>query len=305
MKQVIRIGTRGSSLALWQADYVQHTLERIHPGQRFERIIIRTEGDQDQQSSLKAIGGQGVFTKAIETALLREEIDIAVHSLKDLPSTMEENLILGAVPQRGPVEDVLVSRNGIPLNEMPMHAKIATGSIRRQSQILDKRPDIRISDLRGNIQTRLGKLDDQGLDAIVMARAALIRLEIQNVKFHTFKTTEMIPAVGQGAIGIQVRIDDPYTLKLVGSMNHPETRMAITAERALLRTLDSGCQFPVGAHAHIFGRSLEITGFVGQEDGTKVLRETIRDDAENADKAGILLAEKLIKRGALRLLNVE
>ncbi|MBS0000534.1 MAG: hydroxymethylbilane synthase, partial [Cyclobacteriaceae bacterium] len=180
MKQTFRIGTRGSQLALWQADFVQQALERTYPDHRFERIIIKTEGDQDQQSSLKMIGGQGVFTKAIEMALLRKEIDIAVHSLKDLPSEMNEGLVLGAVPERGPVEDVLVSRNGITFSGLPPNAKIATGSIRRQSQILEKRPDIRIFDLRGNIHTRISKLYDQDLDAIIMARAALVRLEIEN-----------------------------------------------------------------------------------------------------------------------------
>ena len=305
MKQTFRIGTRGSQLARWQADFVQGSLEKIYPDHRFEQVIIKTEGDQDQHSSLKQIGGQGVFTKAIELALLREEIDIAVHSLKDLPSEMDAELVLGAVPERGPVEDVLVSRQGTPLSEMPKNAKIATGSIRRQSQILEKRPDIRIADLRGNIQTRLKKLDDQDLDAIVMARAALFRLKIEDIPYHTFSTEEMIPAVGQGAVGIQIRKKDQRTASLVAALNHAETWMAVTAERALLFTLDSGCQFPVGAYGKVVGDILEITGFVGLEDGTRVLKEKLQAEAEKAEEAGSILAEKLIGRGALELLNVK
>ena len=305
MKQTFRIGTRGSQLALWQASFIQESLERMYPEHRFERIIIKTEGDQDQQSSLKSIGGQGVFTKAIELALLREEIDIAVHSLKDLPSEMDKNLLLGAVPQRGPVEDVLVSAEKYSFSGLPPEAKVATGSIRRQSQILEKRPDIKISDLRGNIHTRLNKLSENGLDAIVMARAALVRLKIDHIPYYVFSTEEMIPAVGQGAVGVQVRKDDHQTVNLVNALNHPETLMAVTAERALLHTLDSGCQFPVGAHAVVRNNSLEITGFVGLEDGSRVLKETLRDLAVNAGATGKLLAEKLIQRGALQLLNTQ
>jgi hydroxymethylbilane synthase len=305
MKQTFRIGTRGSQLALWQADFVQRSLERIYPDHRFERIIIKTEGDQDQHSSLKVIGGQGVFTKAIELGLLREEIDIAVHSLKDLPSAMDPDLMLGAVPERGPVEDVLVSREGISLAEMPLHAKIATGSIRRQSQILEKRPDISMTDLRGNIHTRLNKLNEEDLDAIIMARAALVRLKIENIHCYTFSTEEMIPAVGQGAIGIQIRKKDQEAARLVAAMNHAETWMSVTAERALLHTLDSGCQFPVGAHGRVYENSLEITGFVGTEDGSKVLKEKHQAEAVNAEAAGRILAEKLIERGALNLLNIK
>lgn len=305
MKQTLRIGTRGSQLARWQADFVQRSLESLYPDHRFEQVIIKTEGDQDQHSSLKQIGGQGVFTKAIEWALLREEIDIAVHSLKDLPSGMDEGLVLGAVPERGPVEDVLVSRQGSALAEMPLNAKIATGSIRRQSQILEKRPDIHIADLRGNIQTRLNKLDDHNLDAIVMARAALFRLKIEDIRYHTFSIEDMIPAVGQGAIGIQIRKNDQRTASVVAALNHPETWMAVTAERALLHTLDSGCQFPVGAHGKVMGGMIEISGFVGLEDGTKVLKQKLQAEADKAEEAGRILAEKLIGRGALELLNVK
>lgn len=303
MIRTYRIGTRGSQLARWQASFVQNSLKKIYPDHHFERIIIKTEGDQDQHSSLKSIGGQGVFTKAIEMALLREEIDIAVHSLKDLPSQMTEELVLGAVPVRGPVEDVLISRKGIRFSELPRKAKIATGSIRRQSQLLDKRPDLHITDLRGNIQTRIKKLYDLDLDAIIMARAALVRLNIQDILYYTFGIEEMIPAVGQGAVGIQIRKNDEEVAGLVAVLNHYETRVAVTAERALLHTLDSGCQFPVGAHGTVKKNILEIVGFVGQEDGRKVLIEKIQSDVKKAEETGKRLADKLIERGAMSLLN--
>ena len=216
--KTIRIGTRGSQLALWQANYVEEMLQKHNPGISLQRIIIKTEGDSDQKTSLSVIGGQGVFTKAIEEALLENQIDVAVHSLKDLPSKMAPGLMLGAVPERGPVEDVLVMSDGRSFMELPMGAKIATGSIRRKSQLLNKRADLEITDLRGNINTRLRKLKEEDIDAIIMARAALVRLELNEVRYYTFDVDEMIPAVGQGAVGIQLREDDDEVHKLVGTI---------------------------------------------------------------------------------------
>ena len=299
----IRVGTRGSNLALWQATFVRETLEKNHPGIHFEQVIIKTEGDLDQKSSLSQIGGQGIFTKEIEKALLNNTIDIAVHSLKDLPSKMPEGLILGAVPERGYVQDVLITENGITLQQLPQHAKVATGSIRRKSQLLSLRPDLTISDLRGNIDTRLRKLKDSGIDAIIMAKAAILRLELDQVLYYEFKTDEMIPAVGQGAIGIQVRKEDKLVREIVQVLNHQDTYHAVTAERALLATLDSGCQFPVGANARVSGNDLEISGFVGSEDGTSILHEKIRSEVHKAENAGRILAEKLLDRGAKSLLD--
>ncbi len=299
----IRVGTRGSNLALWQATFVRETLEKNHPGIHFEQVIIKTEGDLDQKSSLSQIGGQGIFTKEIEKALLNNTIDIAVHSLKDLPSKMPEGLILGAVPERGYVQDVLITENGITLQQLPQHAKVATGSIRRKSQLLSLRPDLIISDLRGNIDTRLRKLKDSGIDAIIMAKAAILRLELDQVLYYEFKTDEMIPAVGQGAIGIQVRKEDKLVREIVQVLNHQDTYHAVTAERALLATLDSGCQFPVGANARVSGNDLEISGFVGSEDGTSILHEKIRSEVHKAENAGRILAEKLLDRGAKSLLD--
>ena len=299
----IRVGTRGSNLALWQATFVKETLEKHHPGIRFEQVIIKTEGDLDQKSSLSQIGGQGIFTKEIEKALLNNTIDIAVHSLKDLPSKMPEGLILGAVPERGYVEDVLITEDGMTLEQLPQNAKVATGSIRRKSQLLNMRPDLIISDLRGNIDTRLRKLRGSGIDAIIMAKAAILRLELDQVLYYEFNTDEMIPAVGQGAIGIQVRKEDKLVQDIVQALNHPDTFHAVTAERALLDTLDSGCQFPVGAFARVSGTDLDIRGFVGSEDGKNILHEKMQSEVQDARNAGRILAEKLLDRGAKSLLD--
>ncbi len=299
----IRVGTRGSNLALWQATFVRETLEKHHPGIRFEQVIIKTEGDLDQKSSLSQIGGQGIFTKEIEKALLNNTIDIAVHSLKDLPSKMPEGLILGAVPERGYVEDVLITENGKTLEQLPQNAKVATGSIRRKSQLLHIRPDLIISDLRGNIDTRLRKLKESGIDGIIMAKAAILRLELEQVLYYEFNTDEMIPAVGQGAIGIQVREEDNVVEDIIQALNHQDTFHAVTAERALLATLDSGCQFPVGAFARVSGKELDISGFVGSEDGKNILHEKMKSKVEDVWGTGRILAEKLLDRGAKSLLD--
>ncbi|MFH1006180.1 MAG: hydroxymethylbilane synthase [Candidatus Latescibacterota bacterium] len=301
--KTIRMGTRGSQLALWQATYVEGMLKRQVPDISLERILIKTEGDTDQQSSLRVIGGQGVFTKAIEKALLDGKIDLAVHSLKDLPSVMDPSLKLGAVPERGPVEDVLVTADGRSFADLPMGARIATGSIRRRSQLLHMRADLEICDLRGNIDTRLRKLEEQDLDAIIMARAALVRLKLDEVRYYTFGADEMLPAVGQGAVGIQIRREDAGTEEVAARLSHLETLWAVTAERAMLRELDSGCQFPVGALGRITKHRLLLEGFVGSEDGQTVLREQVEADPGEAEDAGLKLAHRLMDRGALDLLK--
>jgi hydroxymethylbilane synthase len=301
--RTIRVGTRGSNLALWQATYVRKTLENLNPGVQFEQVIIKTEGDMDQSSSLTRIGGQGIFTKEIEKALIDDRIDIAVHSLKDLPSKMPEDLVLSAVPERGPVEDVLVTKQGLSLEELPEKASIATGSIRRKSQLLHMRPDLQISDLRGNIDTRLKKLHEHNLDGIIMAKAAILRLGLNDVKYVEFKSDKMIPAVGQGAVGIQTRKNDLDTNKIVMPINHHDTYHAVMAERELLFTLDSGCQFPVGSYARVLNGQLYIRGFVASENGRKIISDSVDSMVEIARNAGKELAEKLIKRGARTLLD--
>ncbi len=300
----IKIGTRGSELALWQANFVRAELERAFPDREFEQVIIKTTGDRDQKSSLTKIGGRGVFTKTIEEALSAGEIDIAVHSLKDLPSREAPGLAIAAAPRRGPANDVLVTESGAALEALPQNAQIATGSIRRRSQLLARRPDLRMHDLRGNIHTRLQKLQANDWHGVIMAQAALQRLRLEDVKYSVLPIETMIPAVSQGAIGVQARSDDQETQQLVKSINDEPTFTAVTAERAVLRILDSGCQFPVGAHARFLdATTLEILGFVSDMAGTKILRQAVTGPAESAWELGCQLAQRLVDRGAHELLK--
>ncbi len=299
----LRIGTRGSALALWQAEYVESALKRIFPNLETERIIIKTEGDRDRKSSLTQIGGQGVFTKTIEQALLQERIDVAVHSLKDLPSTMSDGLTIAAVPPRAPVEDVLISRDGKTLDEMPQGAKIATGSIRRRCQLLALRSDLQMADLRGNIHTRLRKLHEQNLDGIIMARAALERLGIRDVPYQIFAPEVMIPSVGQAAIGVQIRSDDLSAGRLVAALNDQATYQCVMAERTVLRELDTGCQFPMGAYGKITDGQMHLTAFVGSVDGKQIIRATEVGQPTRFKELGHRLAQKLLQAGAASLLK--
>ena len=303
MSMNLRIGTRGSALALWQAEYVESALKRIFPNLETERIIIKTEGDRDRKSSLTQIGGQGVFTKTIEQALLQERIDVAVHSLKDLPSTMSDGLTIAAVPPRAPVEDVLISRDGKTLDEMPQGAKIATGSIRRRCQLLALRPDLQMADLRGNIHTRLRKLREQNLDGIIMARAALERLGIRDVPYQIFAPEVMIPSVGQAAIGVQIRSDDLSVGRLVAALNDQATYQCVMAERTVLRELDTGCQFPMGAYGKITDGQMHLTAFVGSVDGKQIIRATEVGQPTRFKELGHRLAQKLLQAGAASLLK--
>jgi hydroxymethylbilane synthase len=301
--RVIRLGTRGSSLALWQAAHINKLLCEHIRGITIEIIKISTQGDRDQASSLTVIGGQGIFTKAIEEALLKHEVDIAVHSLKDLPSGLDHRLFLAAVPLRASVADVLVSPGSKNLNALKAGAVIGSGSLRRRAQLLHVRNDLQMCDLRGNIDTRLNKLKKGSYDAIVMAEAALQRLKIQDVAYYKFMPEEMIPAVGQGAIGIEIRSDDTELSEIVKSINHPASFSAVTAERAFLHTLDSGCQFPVGAYAVCDENQMTITGFAASEDGQTMIKSRCSGSVLHPQKLGKQLAEELISRGARELLK--
>ena len=303
--RIIKIGTRGSKLALWQAKYIEKNLTSIFSRIPFEIEIIKTEGDRDQSSSLTKIGGQGVFTKTIEDALLDKKIDIAVHSLKDLPSHLSEGLLLAAIPERAEIEDILISKSGYNLEQLPENAVIGTGSIRRRCQLLNFRSDLKMADLRGNIETRLDKLKSGQYDGIIMARAAISRLGIDSIKYKTIGHEQMIPAVGQGAIGVEVRADDEETFKLVRNINHECSYLAVMAERAFLHRLDTGCQFPTGAIAFVNNKNLVIHGFCGSEDGATMLKEKVSGSVDDHLKLGTLLAEKLILRGAMKLIHGE
>ena len=263
---------------------------------------IQTQGDYDQDSSLTKVGGQGIFTKSIEKALLDNKIDLAVHSLKDLPTDMPDRLTLGAVPERGPVSDVFIGFKQSDFYKLPQGAIIASGSIRRRAQLLAVRPDLNLVDLRGNIETRLRKLEQNRYDGIVMAEAALTRLKLNNVDYYRFTFAEVLPAVSQGAIGIQTRIGNQDLDPVLEKLTDIDTYLCVTAERAFLHQLDSGCQFPVAANAEIVENNLKLSGLVISRDGQTILKDTLSGIDTNAQQIGIALADKLITQGARALL---
>jgi hydroxymethylbilane synthase len=299
----IRIGTRSSNLALWQANFVKNKIEKYLPEIKILIKHIKTQGDINQVSSLTKVGGEGIFTKTIEKALIDNKIDIAVHSLKDLPTENPDSLTLSAVPERGPIADIFLGSKETDFNKLSQGATIASGSIRRRAQLLAIKPGLNFVDLRGNIETRLKKLKQNDIDGIIVAEAALKRLNLLNEDYYRFSTDEVLPAVSQGAIGLQTRRDDQSLESLLEKVNDPSTYLCITAERAFLRTLDSGCQFPVAANAKIIKNELLLTGLVLSVDGQTNLKDISSGIDMNARQIGVSLAEKLINRGALELLS--
>ncbi|HEX8160559.1 MAG TPA: hydroxymethylbilane synthase [Pyrinomonadaceae bacterium] len=305
MKDSFIIGSRGSRLALWQAEWVKATLEASRPGVRVRVEIIKTSGDVMRDAPLSVIGGKGVFTKEIEEALLAEKIDIAVHSLKDLPTTLPEGLTIAAVTEREDPRDALVLRAGADgagasIKSLRAGAVVGTSSPRRQAQLRHLRPDVELKDLRGNVDTRLRKLDAGWYDAIILASAGLRRLGFTERISASIDPSEMLPAVGQGALGIETRADDGATNELVALLEHAPTRAACTAERALLFSLGGGCQVPIAAHATVAGARLGLEALVAG--ASRVIRDAVEDDAAHAARAGGLLAARLREQGADDLL---
>jgi hydroxymethylbilane synthase len=303
MIKKIRIGTRGSKLALWQANLVKTIIEKHFDSMNVQIKIIQTKGDRDQASSLTKIGGQGIFTKAIENELINNSIDFAVHSLKDLPSSMPDNLSLGAVLKRGVVNDAFIGLKINDFTKLQTSPKIATGSIRRRAQILSMRPDIKFVDLRGNIESRIHKLFQYGYDGILVAEAAIKRLNLDHIHHHRFSIDEVLPAIGQGAIGVQVRKNDEHLLPVLEKINDDKTLKCVTAERAFLNKLDSGCQFPIAAYAKKKWNEIIMQGLVLSMDGRTKIHDTITGPATDAKQLGETLAQKLIERGAKKLLE--
>nr|MBI3613868.1 hydroxymethylbilane synthase [Nitrospirota bacterium] len=297
------IGTRGSKLALWQAEWVQARLHAIAPDLSVTLRTIKTSGDKILDVPLAAIGGKGLFVKEIEEALLREEIDLAVHSMKDVPTQLPERLAILCIPERENAHDALISRDACKLADLPAGARIGTSSLRRQAQLLHHRPDLRIQMLRGNLDTRLRKVREGDYEAIVLAAAGLTRLGWQDEVTEYLPYTISLPAIGQGAIGIEGRRDDAFVGTLVQKLDHLETRTAVSAERALLERLEGGCQVPIAAHATVRGRTLVMEGLVASVDGRQVLRETIEGPATEAEQVGRQLAERLLARGGQAILS--
>jgi hydroxymethylbilane synthase len=307
MSRSLVIGSRGSKLALWQAEQAKARLLALYPEIDVRIEIIKTTGDV-KTDPLSVIGGKGVFTKELEDALLDRRIDLAVHSLKDLPTVLPDGLTISAICKRDDPRDALVvrddlkGRTGSILN-LPEKAVVGTSSQRRVAQLKALRGDVVVKDVRGNVDTRLRKLDEGQYDALILASAGLRRLELEDRINAVISPEEMVPAVGQGAIAIETRADDQFTIETTGDLDHEETRLCCLAERAFLRSLGGGCQFPIAAHAIIDNSELKLDGLVSTQDGAKILRAQLSGPQENADEIGLSLAMDLIERGANSLLN--
>ena len=301
----IRLGTRGSHLALWQANHVAERLRSVLEPRPVDIVVIETHGDVVQDRPIAAMGGFGVFTKAIQDALLDKRVDVAVHSLKDLPTIPVPGLELAAVPPRGPTGDAFVSHKYPRFDELPEGTAVGTSSLRRKAQLLNRRRDLRIVDLRGNVETRLRKLKEQNLDAIVLAQAGLLRLGLGDAVSEILDPSWMLPAVGQGAIGIECRSEDAETRHLVEAVNDPGTWAAVRAERAMLWGLGGGCLVPIGAMTKIEGHLMTLRGSVLSPDGTRKVVDTHRGPVDQPLNVGSELAAKLLSAGARELLDAK
>jgi hydroxymethylbilane synthase len=299
----LRIGTRSSPLALWQARFVAHWLRPVAAPRPVELVEIETTGDAVRHLALSEIGGDGVFTKEIQRALLANIVDVAVHSLKDLPTTCVDGLTLAAVPQRGPIGDAFVSKRHASFDALPATAVIATSSLRRRAQILHRRPDLKLVDIRGNVDTRLRKLADQpDLDAIILAHAGLARLGLEAAITEILDPQWILPAVGQGALGLECRAEDKATLDALGALNDRVTRQAVLAERALLRGLGGGCQVPIGAAAVVDHGMVSLRGVVLDPEGKRRIGAEKNGPATEPERVGMELADQLLDQGARSLL---
>ena len=302
MHNSLTIGTRGSQLALWQSQFVKNQLERHFSDIEVHLKVIKTTGDTFQNRSLVGLG-KGVFTKEIENALLTGDIDLAVHSLKDLPTELPAGLCIAAIPGREDPRDVLITSIGLPLENLPEGAKIGTTSPRRKAQLLHIRPDVKVVDVRGNIDTRLRKLHETDLDGIILAAAGIKRLLNPEIITQFFDTEKMVPAVGQGALAIEVREGDDRTEKLIAPLNDPRAAAEITAERAVLESLGGGCQVPIGAYAEYISDELSLVGAVCHPEGSLRITERATGTPDTAKHLGGIVAEKLKNSGATELLK--
>ncbi len=295
------IGTRGSDLALWQSNTVGAMLRQSHPGLDISIEIIETKGDKVLDVALEKIGDKGLFTKELENALLKGRIDIAVHSLKDMQTVLPEGLTLGAITQRAAPEDALVASFGMTIADLPEGGILATGSLRRRAQLLALRPDLRIVDLRGNVPTRLQRYRDSNWDGIILARAGLERLGLAHTIAQVIPTDIMIPAVGQGALGVEIREGDEKVASILSPIDQPLTRMAVGAERAFLRRLEGGCQAPIAAHAKVSRDNISLTGLIASLDGKEIVHDTVF--GTSGSEIGVRLAEELLEKGGRHILE--
>ena len=293
----IRIGTRGSKLALRQSEWIKEQLEMHHSGIRVDLVKIKTTGDKILDTPLSKIGGKGLFVKEIEEALLESRVDVAVHSMKDVPAQLPKELMLSTFPPREDPSDALIAEGECRLDQLPKGAKVGTSSLRRGAQLLHFRPDLKLVPLRGNVDTRLNKLKSGNLQAIILATAGLNRLGLSNVITQTIPFHQLLPAVGQGALGLEVRRGDRGTIDLLDFLNHEDTQTAVAAERAFLKTLEGGCQVPIAGFARINGETLSFEGLVAELDGSKVYKETVTGRRDQAEAMGIEAAQTLLASG--------
>jgi len=303
MKRKIVIGTRASKLALWQANWVKSEIEKRHPEVEVSLEKIKTTGDKILDVPLAKVGGKGLFVKEIEEALLDHRAHLAVHSMKDVPTVFPDGLILRAITEREDARDAVFSRNGIKLLDLHKGAKIGTSSLRRQSQLLHLRPDFEMLHLRGNLDTRIKKLDDGHYDAIILAGAGVNRLGMQARITELLPTEVSLPAIGQGALGIETPAGDDYINNLVAFFNHADTSCAVRAERALLKRLEGGCQVPIAAYGELKGDTLRLRGLVASTDGKIFIKDVVEGPRDKAEELGVALAEKLLKMGAWDILK--
>ncbi|GAB4374645.1 MAG: hydroxymethylbilane synthase [Calditrichia bacterium] len=303
MKHILRLGTRGSTLALWQTDWVKKRLAEKYPEVEFQTVIIKTTGDKILDSPLSRIGDKGLFTRELDQALLDGRIDLAVHSMKDVPTQYDAGLTIGAVTERWDVRDALISREGKSLDDLPEGAIIATGSLRRKAQLLHLRPDFTIVDIRGNLQTRLQKFDQSDWQGMILATAGLERLNLHERISQRIPTDIILPAVGQGCFAVMLRRNDEAVAEMLQAVHCPEVAFPVFAERALLRTIEGGCQVPLGAFGEVQNGGIMLRACIASLDGKKFVKDQISGPLGQYERLGKSLAEKLIAAGGDEILR--
>ena len=302
MREII-IGTRSSNLALWQANFVKEEIEKKYSDIKVCLKTMKTKGDKILDAPLSKIGGKGLFTKELEEAILNKEVDIAVHSLKDMPVALPKGLEIAAVTKRQDAGDAFVSDKYESFDKLPIGAKVGTSSLRRRAQLLNKREDLKIFDLRGNVETRLRKMREENFDAVILAVAGLKRLGFQDKIKEIMPKDIMLPAVGQGALAIETRENDDRVKEIIAFLNDTDTKIATGAERAFLTRVEGGCQVPVGVYGEVSGDTLKLAGVIASLDGKRLYRKEVETNVENAESAGKSLAEDLLNMGGQKILE--